>query len=130
MLADISIGVGNGARAVLYLNRQLQALPPLRALILAVKAFLRHHQSNEVAAPPPEMLSQLRQACASECCGSGNYIPPACAALLETCGIAAVVDERHIVQRTTAMPTSDMVLCCSMPTRVLVGHSNRCAMLT
>lgn len=50
MPADISIGVNNGTRAVLYLNRQLQALPPLRPLILAVKAFLQHHQHNEVPA--------------------------------------------------------------------------------
>lgn len=48
MPADISIGVNNGARAVLYLNRQLQALPPMRPLILAVKAFLCHHKQNEV----------------------------------------------------------------------------------
>lgn len=51
MAADISLGTANGARAVFYVCSQLQALPALRPLVLAVKAFLRQRGLNEVTAP-------------------------------------------------------------------------------
>ena len=39
--ADISLGVENGAQAVEFVRRQVLAVPPLRPLCLAIKAFLR-----------------------------------------------------------------------------------------
>ena len=47
MAADISLGAANGVRAVVYVQRQLQAMPQLRPLVLVVKAFLRQHSLNE-----------------------------------------------------------------------------------
>jgi hypothetical protein len=41
LAADISLGVENGAHAVDFVRRQVLAVPPLRPLCLAVKAFLR-----------------------------------------------------------------------------------------
>ncbi|KAL4528093.1 hypothetical protein Ndes2437B_g00206 [Nannochloris sp. 'desiccata'] len=46
--ADISFGAVNGAAAVTFLRRQILAVPPLRPLSLAVKAFLRDRGLNEV----------------------------------------------------------------------------------
>lgn len=51
LAADISLGTANGARAVFYVCSQLQALPALRPLVLAVKAFLRQRGLNEVTQP-------------------------------------------------------------------------------
>ena len=48
LATDISLGTVNGARAVFYVCSQLQALPALRPLVLAVKAFLRQRGLNEV----------------------------------------------------------------------------------
>lgn len=45
---DISLGVVNGASLVVFLRRQVIALPPLRPLVLAVKALLRDRGLNEV----------------------------------------------------------------------------------
>lgn len=39
--ADVSLGVPNGLRTVALVQRQLQALPPLRPLMLVLKAALR-----------------------------------------------------------------------------------------
>lgn len=41
LAADISLGAENGAQAVDFVRRQVLAVPPLRPLCLAVKAFLR-----------------------------------------------------------------------------------------
>lgn len=41
LAADISLGAENGAHAVDFVRRQVLAVPPLRPLCLAVKAFLR-----------------------------------------------------------------------------------------
>ena len=41
LAADISLGAENGAQAVEFVRRQVLAVPPLRPLCLAVKAFLR-----------------------------------------------------------------------------------------
>jgi len=45
---DISFGAVNGAAAVEFIRRQVIAVPPLRPLALAVKAFLRDRGLNEV----------------------------------------------------------------------------------
>jgi len=47
LAADISLGAANGVRAVVYVQRQLAAMPQLRPLVLVVKAFLRQHNLNE-----------------------------------------------------------------------------------
>lgn len=44
---DISMGVSNGARAVSFVQRQVQAMPPLRPLVLVLKALLKQHNLNE-----------------------------------------------------------------------------------
>jgi non-canonical poly(A) RNA polymerase PAPD5/7 len=44
---DISMGVSNGARAVAFVQRQVQAMPPLRPLVLVLKALLKQHNLNE-----------------------------------------------------------------------------------
>ena len=56
MAADISLGAANGARAVVYVQRQLQALPQLRPLVLVVKAFLRQHSLNEACCSHSSLL--------------------------------------------------------------------------
>ncbi|KAL4428251.1 hypothetical protein ABPG75_002340 [Micractinium tetrahymenae] len=48
LAADISLGAENGAQAVDFVRRQVLAVPPLRPLCLAVKAFLRERGQNEV----------------------------------------------------------------------------------
>ena len=47
LAADISLGAANGVRAVVYVQRQLAAMPQLRPLVLVVKAFLRQNNLNE-----------------------------------------------------------------------------------
>ena len=47
LAADISLGAANGCQAVVYVKRQLAAMPQLRPLVLVVKAFLRQHSLNE-----------------------------------------------------------------------------------
>ena len=44
---DISMGVSNGARAVAFVQRQVQAMPPLRPLVLVLKALLKQYNLNE-----------------------------------------------------------------------------------
>lgn len=46
--ADISLGVANGAEAVHFVARQIKAMPPLRPLVLVIKAFLKEAGMNEV----------------------------------------------------------------------------------
>lgn len=41
LAADISLATANGAAAVYYVARQLTAIPPLRPLVLVVKALLK-----------------------------------------------------------------------------------------
>jgi hypothetical protein len=45
---DLSLGVENGAAAVSFMTRQVQALPPLRPLVLVIKAMLKEAGLNEV----------------------------------------------------------------------------------
>lgn len=45
---DISIGQGNGLRAVEYIRTELRAWPPLRPLVTILKLFLMQRQMNEV----------------------------------------------------------------------------------
>ena len=45
---DVSLGAANGAAAVEYVQRQVVALPPLRPLVLVVKAVLKEAGLNEV----------------------------------------------------------------------------------
>lgn len=42
------MGVSNGAQAVHFAVTQVQAIPPLRALLLVLKAFLKERGLNEV----------------------------------------------------------------------------------
>lgn len=44
---DITMGVSSGARAVAFVQRQVQAMPPLRPLVLVLKALLKQHGLNE-----------------------------------------------------------------------------------
>ena len=46
--ADISIGVANGASAVAMVRHAVMLLPPLRPLVLVLKALLRETKLNEV----------------------------------------------------------------------------------
>ena len=41
LAADLTLGAENGAAAVDFVRRQVLAVPPLRPLCLAIKAFLR-----------------------------------------------------------------------------------------
>jgi hypothetical protein len=45
---DLSLGVENGAAAVSFMTRQVRALPPLRPLVLVIKAMLKEAGLNEV----------------------------------------------------------------------------------
>eukprot|EP00884_Botryococcus_braunii_P007183 jgi/Botrbrau1/16466/Bobra.0142s0060.2 len=45
---DISMGTLNGHQAVDFINRQVQGMPPLRALVLFLKALLKEAGLNEV----------------------------------------------------------------------------------
>ena len=47
--ADISLGVENGVRTVAFVQAQLQALPPLRPLLLVLKASLQQHELDNAA---------------------------------------------------------------------------------
>ena len=46
---DISIGDDSGPRAARYLGQQARSFPPMRALVLVLKAYLRNQGLNEVS---------------------------------------------------------------------------------
>ncbi|KAL0029353.1 hypothetical protein WJX77_001697 [Trebouxia sp. C0004] len=48
LAADISLGAANGAAAVQYVCQMIAAAPPLRVLVLVIKALLKETMLNEV----------------------------------------------------------------------------------
>ena len=85
MAADISLGAVNGARAVVYVQHQLAAMPQLRPLVLVVKAFLRQHNLNEARGVQFSHRRHRASACRpngrrSQCCAQVESVRNSCAA--------------------------------------------------
>ena len=69
---DLSMGVANGAEAVHFAIRQVQAIQPLRPLLLFLKALLKERQLNEVRTGGLSsycLLNMVRlSSCVNGCC--------------------------------------------------------------